>query len=411
MWEPINATFRVASLYDCDDLSKYCGKVNRFDPVWRQTVSGCKILQVLRDMYKFNVTYIYEDSGMNSSAIGEIGRIAYFNNKSIDIYLRPMNFGVEHLKHFCPVHAAYNWRFGFILRLQDDILYRMFYSKPFSRPVWNCLYFIAFVVSALFYVLKRWEYKVIGGWECSYAYEILMVIGAYCQHIPPIDATLPSRRIAYFIFFLFTYIVYTFYTSNLLSHLVNDRNQEITLRDLASTSMERVIVNYMTLTVSENVPTNNQNYSRIVERLRQLRSVSIAEGIEGVKAGKMALLSDYTSLFPFIKRSFSSPEICELTSVDLFTNIKKYFFTAKEFPYREQFKIGALRAKETGIFRRLKKSEWEVPSCGAPHLVQTQFLQISTPVLVLFGTYMLSVVILVIERVYYQRTRVWPYVN
>lgn len=71
--------------------------------------------------------------------------------------------------------------------------------------------------------------------------------------VPPIDPKLPSRRIAYFIFFVFAYIVYTFYTSNLLSNLVNDKGYDIGLDTLAESDYECVIVDYMKLAVVERV--------------------------------------------------------------------------------------------------------------------------------------------------------------
>lgn len=71
--------------------------------------------------------------------------------------------------------------------------------------------------------------------------------------VPPIDPKLPSRRIAYLIFFVFAYIVYTFYTSNLLSNLVNDKDHDIDLDTLAKGHYECFIVDYMMLAVVERV--------------------------------------------------------------------------------------------------------------------------------------------------------------
>lgn len=37
---------------------------------------------------------------------------------------------------------------------------------------------------------------------------------------------------------------------------------------------------------------------------------------------------------------FNDEDVCDLIQVDMFTDIKKYFFTSKDFPYVEQFKVG-----------------------------------------------------------------------
>ncbi|KAH9629524.1 hypothetical protein HF086_015854 [Spodoptera exigua] len=323
-------------------------------------------------------------------------------------------------------------RFGFLLSLREKKFFTTFYSKPFTRPVWNCLYAMAFLTSLIFYMLKRWEFSVAGGWHCSFVYESLVIIGGYCQHnvvdpilpsgkppfkiaffynslaVPPIDTRLPSRRIAYFIFFVFTYIVYTFYTSNLLSNLVNDNENEIDLETLVATQYMRVIVDYMMRSIVE------RNYGAIFDRLMAMRVVTVIEGLEEVKTGRVALLSDYTTVYPYMKRAFDNEDICKLMSVDLFSGIKKYFHASKEFQYKEHFKIGTLRIKESGILQRIVSTEFEEPKCTKSHLIQISMQQISIPITILACSYLISILILVGERIhynYYKRYAVWPYIE
>ncbi|CAH0686386.1 unnamed protein product [Spodoptera exigua] len=271
-----NVTIKVGTLFDCESIQEHLDYTEKhfiYDPIWRQTAIGCTILFLLRDMY--------------------------------------------------------NFKFGFLLSLREKKFFTTFYSKPFTRPVWNCLYAMAFLTSLIFYMLKRWEFSVTGGWHCSFVYESLVIIGGYCQHIPPIDTRLPSRRIAYFIFFVFTYIVYTFYTSNLLSNLVNDNENEIDLETLVATQYMRVIVDYMMRSIVERSHMYAQNYGAIFDRLMAMRVVTVIEGLEEVKRGRVALLSDYTTVYPYMKRgdsraylplsSSSSAHKCPLLSKCLFS--------------------------------------------------------------------------------------------
>ena len=48
-----NVTVIVAALFECETLNEHLKTINTYDPVWRQTVTGCKVLRLLRDMYKF----------------------------------------------------------------------------------------------------------------------------------------------------------------------------------------------------------------------------------------------------------------------------------------------------------------------------------------------------------------------
>ncbi|KAJ8719466.1 hypothetical protein PYW08_011641 [Mythimna loreyi] len=244
-----NVTVFVSSINQCETLKEHLEFIDSYDPVWRQTVTGCTILRLLKDIYKFNVSYVPDNPPKHVTMLAQPINVSWDNRA--DVFARSMSLTTDLLDHVYPIFAINTWRFGFIFNRINNEYFTTFYSKPFSRPVWNCLYAMAFLISFIFYFLKRWEFSVIGGWQTSYAYESLMVIGAYCQHIPPIDPKLLSRRIAYFIFFVFAYIVYTFYTSNLLSNLVNDKDHDIDLDTLAESDYEFVIVDYMKLAIAE----------------------------------------------------------------------------------------------------------------------------------------------------------------
>ncbi|CAD0197663.1 unnamed protein product [Chrysodeixis includens] len=253
-------------------------------------------------MYKFRISYVYDDLD-NITVIGGQLNLSRIPTGWADVYLRPLILRQELLTIAYPIQAIYPWRFGFVLRRPDYKYYKTFYSKPFIRTVWNYLYIMAMIVAILFYILKLWEYSILGGWECSFGYEVLMIIGAYCQHIPPMDAKLPSRRIAYFIFFMFSYIVYTFYTSNLLSGLVNDHENSPDLQMLADGNYELVIVNYMRLSLAGSLSSYGHNITVLIDKLKHMRSVSVPEGVEDVLESKVALLSDYATIYPYIVKS------------------------------------------------------------------------------------------------------------
>ncbi|XP_050550469.1 uncharacterized protein LOC118267962 [Spodoptera frugiperda] len=408
-----NVTIKVGTLFECESIQEHLDYTEKhfiYDPIWRQTAIGCTILCLLQNMYKFNVTYVFENPVWNLTLSPSLRNMSYQISTKADVYTRSMSLSTEFLKDSYPVLAINTWRFGFLLSRRDQKFFTTFYSKPFARPVWNCLYAMAFLTSIIFYMLKRWEFSVVGGWHCSFVYESLVIIGGYCQHIPPIDTRLPSRRIAYFIFFVFTYIVYTFYTSNLLSNLVNDTDNEINLETLVATEYMRVIVDYMMRSIVERVSIF-LNYGAIFDRLMAMRVVTVIKGLEEVKTGRVALLSDYTTIYPYMKRAYDNDDICKLVSVDIFSGIKKYFRASKDFAYKEQFKIGTLRIKESGILQRIVSTEFEEPKCTKSHLIQISMQQISIPITILACSYVISFLILVVERIHYKRYAVWPYVE
>lgn len=52
----INETLKARSLFHCDNSAKF-ERVFEHDPMWRQNVAGCFVLQLLKEMYKFKYVY------------------------------------------------------------------------------------------------------------------------------------------------------------------------------------------------------------------------------------------------------------------------------------------------------------------------------------------------------------------
>uniref|UniRef100_A0A2A4JYJ6 Ionotropic glutamate receptor C-terminal domain-containing protein n=1 Tax=Heliothis virescens TaxID=7102 RepID=A0A2A4JYJ6_HELVI len=410
----MNVTLRVATLYNCDSLRfrARTSDPHTLDPMWRETMLGCIILDLLRDMYQFDMTYVFDNPERNVTVEG-LNNASQSYRDMVDVYSRSMTLTQELAEQIYPIHALHTWKLGFLLSRPSNKIFSTFYSKPFSRPVWNCLYGMGLLIIIFFYILKRWEFSVLGGWQNSIAYEALLVVGAYCQHIPPIDPRLPSRRIAYLIFFTFVYIVYTYYTSNLLSNLVNDKDHGIDLHTLADSDYLFLAVNQMMMAIFERpqIYHYNRNISLVVKKLMRIRSVSISDGLQAVKTGKYALLSDFITVYPLMKRTYDNDDICKLVSIDLLSGITKYFYTSKKFPYKEQFKIGFLRIKEAGLLNRLVCTDFEEPKCTKSHIIQISMQHIAIPLTILAVSSVVSVIIMVAERIHYNRNIVWPYFN
>ncbi|XP_038212838.1 uncharacterized protein LOC119833039 [Zerene cesonia] len=292
-----NSTFNVSSLFQCEFIDDYKDEYEH-DPIWSQTYAGCLVLLMLQDMYKF--------------------------------------------------------KFGFLLRYKRERILHTFYSLPFTPLVWSCIIVILFLSSLIFYILSYWEKRIVGG-ECSYCHELLLAFSAFCQHILPLHANLYSRRIAYLFFILCSYVIHCFYTSNLLSHIVNDNDRDMDLMALARSDYEFAIIqdtNFIVNRPIQQVPMD-KNLSLVRKKMRNIKIMNVSSGLEALKDTKTAILSDYNSLYPIIKRSFDKDVICDLIEVDLYSMAKKYFYTSKQFAFKEEFKSGILRAKETGLVRRM----------------------------------------------------------
>ncbi|XP_052749031.1 uncharacterized protein LOC113513054 [Galleria mellonella] len=351
----MNDIIKVATLRDCNDNTDL--DAIKLDPTWRHSMFGCKCVEVLRDMFKFKL--------------------------------------------------------GFLLRrpYESELVMSDFYWQPFTPPLWFSLFSMCIVATLVFYLLVCWENRIFGRHiECSFFLEILLAIGGYCQHSFPVESVFTSRRIGYFTFFLFSYVIFSFYTSNLLSRLVIDEDYDMDLGTLGKSDYKCVIL--------ENIIHGNGNITDCETAISldfvKLVTVNISTGLEAVRSNKTALLSDFTTLYSEIHKSFSNTEICELIEIDILSDLKKYIVSSKNFRHKELFKIGISRLHELGLIHRFtfhKTLQYTLSSCfGAPP-ISLDFTHVSTPYLILGFSYVLSIVIMLGERWHYNRNRLWPYVN
>ncbi|XP_034833056.1 ionotropic receptor 75a-like [Maniola hyperantus] len=408
----INETFHVRSLFSCESVGTY-ENVYEYDPLWRQTYVGCILLNILHDMFGFNISYEVVDY-THLPATARSSAIHPRANDSIDIYVRPMQLQADLLDHAYPIQAIFTWRLGFILRHRYTGILQAFYSQPFNIPVWICIYTMIVFGSLCFYMLSQWDTRQFGG-ECSFGYELLLAFSAYCQHILPLQATSNSRRIGYLTFIVCAYVVHSFYTSNLLSHLVSDKDKTMDLKALVESDYQFALLKDMNLDTDKQKyeKSMDNNLSIVWKKLLHVQIMNLTTALEAVVGSKTALVTEYFTLYPILKRYLNSEDICQLVEVDLYSKIKQYFFTSKNFSYKEEFKIGTLRVKEAGIMKNiLKQDKYSPLKCeDSTGVYKAQFEHVLAPVIILFSAYVLALVVLVGERIHYQMNRVWPYVE
>ncbi|XP_028176675.1 uncharacterized protein LOC114364651 [Ostrinia furnacalis] len=318
----------------------------------------------------------------------------------------------EMLAFSYPMGAVVHFRYGFLLRRTHDVkLFNPYYTRPFTARLWKFLTAAAVVVCCLFYLGAWWEKRLLGDHvECSLGLEVLLIIGGYCQHIFPVDVVFSSRRTAYFTFFLYSYIIYTVYTSNLLSHLVSEKENVIRIEDLESGSFDFAIFGNMRHILEYDYTLNkNTPFSK---KLSQAKALPIKQALNALRFNRTALLSDYMSLFPAVRADFTDTEICELIEIDLNDDVRKYIFTSKEFKYKEELKISTLKAIETGVLKRYTSyDDYHPLKCETVLHQEVRIEHVCLPLIALVAVFGISFIIMILEILFYEYTKVWPFVN
>ncbi|KPI90910.1 hypothetical protein RR46_14414 [Papilio xuthus] len=275
--------FNAMTLFDCNHVDEL-EAIYQFDPAWRQNALSCRVILILQQMY--------------------------------------------------------NFKFGFILRRETNAIMRPYYSLPFSKSVWLCILGIIMLVTFIFYVVRRWEKSIVGRLECNLIYEFYIAFGVFCQHSLPSPSIFWSQRMAYFFFVIFAYVTNSFYTSNLLSFIVTEKEGEMDIDALAHSNYKLRILENMKLATERRVNSINIQMNEMAKKLTRAQSINLSAGLEAVRKEKTALLCDYPTVYSAIARTFNDEDICELEEVDIFSNVKMYLSVGKQFKYTEQLKMG-----------------------------------------------------------------------
>ncbi|XP_013136240.1 PREDICTED: uncharacterized protein LOC106101534 [Papilio polytes] len=352
----MEGTFKAMTLFDCNHVDEV-ESIHQFDPAWRQNALSCRVILILQQLY--------------------------------------------------------NFKFGFILRREKTVIMRPYYSLPFAKTVWLCILGIIVLVTVIFYVVRRWEKSIVGRLECNFIYEFYIAVGVFCQHSLPSPSIFWSQRMAYFFFVIFAYITNSFYTSNLLSFIVTEKEGQMDIEALTKSHYELKILENMKLATERRVNSINIEMNDMAKKLSRTKSINLSSGLEAVRRGKTALLCDYPTVYSAIARTFDDEAICELDEVDIFSNVKMYLTVGKQFKYTEKLKIGILRMKEAGIIKRLISVDPLTPlTCVRNRIFVSSYSEhIVTPLLVIFLLYVIACILMIAEIVHYNTHKTWPYIN
>ncbi|XP_045537024.1 uncharacterized protein LOC106719819 [Papilio machaon] len=331
-------SFRAMTLFDCNHVDEL-EAIHQFDPAWRQNALSCRVILILQQMYYLNITFVTPESSISRTKSADVSASTFWN-ETVDIYLKLMAITNELVNNASPVEAIFVWRFGFILRRETNAIMRPYYSLPFAKSVWLCILGIIILVTIIFYVVRRWENFIVGRLECNFIYEFYIAFGVFCQHSLPSPSIFWSQRMAYFVFVIFAYITNSFYTSNLLSFIVTEKEGETDIEALAHSDYKLRILENMKLATERRLNSVNIEMNEMARKLTYTKFINLSAGLEAVRSEKTALLCDYPTVYSAIARTFNDEEICELEEVDIFSNVQMYLSVGKQFKYTEQLKMG-----------------------------------------------------------------------
>ncbi|XP_050432669.1 uncharacterized protein LOC126840772 [Adelges cooleyi] len=310
---------------------------------------------------------------------------------------------------YCSV-ASYEFYPGFIFRHPRSGISNVFF-KPFDTYVWFSCVAISLAITMTFYAIVRSENNIISSNINSLTTAVLISIGATCQQGSSEQPKKFSGRLIFVMMFLFSTILYQFYSSSIVASLLVTPVKSInTIEKLANSGLDAGVEDMANLrALIEKAAANNTMVQKIInEKIhrpgRAPEYVLPAEGVRKMQKERYAFFTDPASTYWLINSLFTEEEKCDLTEIATAREIGSQMLR-KRSPYKKLFSYGNVVLLETGIIHR-ETQKWRAkrPKCndGKSQTDQTAGADVSLhdvlPVLtLLFCGIVLAIVIFIIE--------------
>lgn len=280
------------------------------------------------------------------------------------------------------------------------------FFDPFAAKTWCiCLLFLIILtvfIKATFYIhgkLTRTQSER-GSWSSS----TLNTLAAFCQQDIETDEDNLTGRILILSLMVLSLLLYNYYTSSIVSDLINSRtaafstvgelvhsNLDLGMEDIAYT--ERLFKT----TIDPDIIYLRDK--KILARGKKPNYFNPTEGIARVKSGGFAYHVEPATGYPLIAKTFDSSQICDLCEIYVFKPTLIYVLAQKNSQYKRLFSISYRKLMERGLMRR-ETLIWQAqkPEClSSANVLQIELEQVAPAFFVLSFGIIASLLILAFE--------------
>ncbi|VEN51411.1 unnamed protein product [Callosobruchus maculatus] len=291
--------------------------------------------------------YLKED-GTFDGLVGELQR------KQVDYGSSPLFVRVD--RGTVIEYGRKTWSLGsaFIFRQPKIKGSADVFLKPLSTSIW----ILTLVAAALMIIALKLSHtgekmsKHLGkSMENSWSLFVINAVAAFCQQGLTAVPYFLAGRIIILNLFVFSLIIYQFYSASLVSHLLIQPRSDIkTVSDILQSNM-KVGCEDILYNKDYFIYTTDKSHKHMYKKLMRTTNNSFlepAEGIRLVNKGGYAFHVELVTGYPIIQKTFSNRHICELNQVPLFGNRPMHTNLQKHSPFRDIVH----RLAEHGILHR-----------------------------------------------------------
>ncbi|XP_045463511.1 ionotropic receptor 75a-like isoform X2 [Harmonia axyridis] len=320
----------------------------------------------------------------------------------------------DRVKFFDFVNPMYRFGTSFMFRNRGTHdLWENEFLKPFTTKVWLSIVVVLTLLS-VFLKITNWIETILMKANGSYSFftAILITVSVICQQGSYITPSRLTSRFLFFMILILSFLLYNYYTSSIVSALLNAKPREPTsYKDLIRSGLELGIqMAPYTFTIFEtNMNPDIQAIRKLVFPDRGKPHVwNVTDGIEKIRTGPYAYHMESSIGYFLIAKTFDAGAICELSDkIALIPASYLSFYLKKDSQYKNLLKISLRKMEETGLVHRYRLI-WEEkkPPCFSNAILLSVGLdQTFIAFFVLFVGLAISVTLLVFERWYYHHRK------
>ncbi|KAJ8664939.1 hypothetical protein QAD02_006601 [Eretmocerus hayati] len=327
---------------------------------------GYHILLHVSDMYNFTLGAYEAPAWEPGDLVGPVARDIW--NNTADVTGTALVITLRRAEVVKFVHHAWQTRSCFIFRNpQPKRIKIQEVLKPFHDNVWYLMFTVLIVALSIMTMILRLEGYVSVIERISNS--LLIIIGALCQQCSEVEMYLSSTRIFFLTLLIYSFIMYDYYSSSVVSarldepiFKINDSLDQLGELHLKLASEWFNSVDYfMKGTDWEHRNFHQNHWNNIPEEAKYMLP-EIA--VELIREGGFAYHAHPEVAYPYIDKSFSNREICELMEVHVINPTLTSFAVPLNSSMGEILRIGLMRISEVGLRnRQVLRWSFKKPVC------------------------------------------------
>ncbi|XP_026844116.1 ionotropic receptor 75a-like [Drosophila persimilis] len=368
-----------------------------------------ELVGLLRDRFNFSVNFRNSRgwAGRLGNTTFRLGLLGVVKRDEADIAASGAFNRLNRFAEFDTIHQSWKFEAAFIYRFTPDLDTHGKsgnFLAPFSKAVW----FLILVSLIVFSVIWKCYALTI---QSSWAESFLQSFAALCQQgLDPIPKDHSSRFVVITIF-LFSLVIYNYYTSSVVGGLLSSSDKgPATVDEITSSPLTisfEDIGYYKVLFRESKSPAVARLIKTKLSSSRPLGKIPvfahIEEAVPYIKSGGFAFHCEVVAAYPLIAELFDASEICDLREVSGLMEVELLnWILPKNSQYTELFKVAMCSARERGFVERLlRQRQIRKPTCQSLYTVYPVTLSGALAAFfVLICGIIMSILMLIIEIIY-----------